>query len=153
MGLAKFGSWRSFFLNRKGLKAVNIFLGFFLIINFRLGSGYLGIPFAFFYSGYLAAVPTTLFIAAVNWINANYLLEVMARAQVSQYLCAKSRYHYPTTTTTTTLPLLYHHHAITITKYHYHHVIINTTVTIHFSLSVIPMLLCICMKLQSFTAP
>ena len=79
---SRFCSRCSFSLNRDGFKKVNVFLGFFLVINFRLGAGYLGIPYAFFYSGYLAAVPTTLFIALVNWVNANYLLEVMARAQV-----------------------------------------------------------------------
>ena len=71
-------------VNHDSLKTVSIFLGFFLVINYCLGSGYLGIPYAFFYSGYLAAIPTIIFIALVNWINTNYLLEVMARAQVSQ---------------------------------------------------------------------
>lgn len=82
-----FRSWyRNYSINRGGLKTINIFLGFFLIINYCLGSGYLGIPYAFFYSGYLAAIPTTLFVGFVNWVNANYLLEVMARAQVSQVM-------------------------------------------------------------------
>lgn len=65
------------------IKTVNIFLGFFFVVNFCLGTGFLGIPYAFFYSGYLAAIPTLLLISVVSWINANYLLEVMARAQVS----------------------------------------------------------------------
>lgn len=80
---SRFCSWFSCAVHRDNLKTVNVFLGFFLVINYCLGSGYLGIPYAFFYSGYLAAIPTTLFIAMVNWVNANYLLEVMARAQVS----------------------------------------------------------------------
>ena len=63
-------------------KTVNIFLGFFFVVNFCLGTGFLGIPYSFFYSGYLAAIPTLLFIALIGWANANYLLEVMARAQV-----------------------------------------------------------------------
>lgn len=67
---------------KKKAKTVNIFFGFFLIVNFCLGTGFLGIPYAFFYGGYLASIPTMLFIALVSWINANYLLEVMARAQV-----------------------------------------------------------------------
>jgi hypothetical protein len=65
------------------VKTVNIFLGFFFVVNFCLGTGFLGVPYAFFYSGYLAAIPTLLLISMVSWVNANYLLEVMARAQVS----------------------------------------------------------------------
>ncbi len=63
-------------------KSVNIFLGFFFVVNFCLGTGFLGIPFSFFTSGYLATVPTLCVIAIISWINACYLLEVMARAQV-----------------------------------------------------------------------
>ena len=63
-------------------RTVHILLGFFLVVNYYLGKGYLGIPYAFFYSGFLAAIPTTILIGLVNWVNANYLLEVMARAQV-----------------------------------------------------------------------
>lgn len=65
------------------VKTVNIFLGFFFVVNFCLGTGFLGVPYAFFYSGYLAAIPTLLLISVISWINANYLLEAMARAQVS----------------------------------------------------------------------
>ena len=64
------------------IKTVNIFLGFFFVVNFCLGTGFLGVPYSFFYSGYLAAIPTLLLICIISWINANYLLEVMARAQV-----------------------------------------------------------------------
>ena len=64
-------------------RRVDIFLGFFLVVNYYLGKGYLGIPYAFFYSGFLAAIPTTILIGLMNWVSANYLLEVMARAQVS----------------------------------------------------------------------
>jgi len=63
-------------------KTIHIFLGFFFIVNFCLGIGALGIPYAFFYTGVLAAIPTLLVVSVVSWINANYLLEVMARAQV-----------------------------------------------------------------------
>lgn len=63
-------------------KTVNIFMGVFYVTNSTLGYGYLGVPYAFFYSGYLAAIPTLLLISFISWINANYLLEIMARAQV-----------------------------------------------------------------------
>lgn len=69
--------------NKNEPKTVNIFLGFFFTVNFCVGTGFLGIPYSFFYSGYLAAIPTLLFISVINWIFANYLLEVMARAQVA----------------------------------------------------------------------
>ncbi len=67
---------------KKKTKTVNIFFGFFLVVNYCMGTGFLGIPYAFFYGGYLAAIPTIIFIAFISWINANYLLEVMSRAQV-----------------------------------------------------------------------
>ena len=66
------------------IRTVNIFLGFFFVVNFCLGTGFLGVPYGFFYSGYLAAIPTLILISLTSWINANYLLEVMARAQVSE---------------------------------------------------------------------
>ena len=69
---------------KQGEKTVHIFFGFFFVVNFCLGTGFLGIPYSFFYSGYMAAIPTLIFVAFVGWINANYLLEVMARAQVRE---------------------------------------------------------------------
>ena len=76
--------WRTGNGKKKGPKTINIFVGFFFVVNYCLGTGFLGIPYAFFYSGYLAALPVLLFISVVSWVNANYLLEVMARAQVSE---------------------------------------------------------------------
>lgn len=67
------------------IKSVNIFLGFFFVVNFCVGTGFLGVPYGFFYSGYLAAIPTLTAVAVIAWINANYLLEVMARAQALEY--------------------------------------------------------------------
>ena len=68
----------------KGPKSVNIFLGFFFIVNFCLGTGFLGIPYAFFHTGLPAAIITLLVIAFVSWNNATWEVEVMARAQVGQ---------------------------------------------------------------------
>ena len=67
---------------KKGPKSVNIFLGFFFMVNYCLGTGFLGVPFSFFYAGYLAAIPTLLLIAFVSWNNAEWEVETMARAQV-----------------------------------------------------------------------
>ena len=64
------------------IKSVNIFLGFFFVVNFCLGTGFLGIPYAFFYAGYLAAIPTLLLIAFAAWNGGRWEIEVMARAQV-----------------------------------------------------------------------
>ena len=66
----------------KGPKSVNIFLGFFFIVNFCLGTGFLGIPYAFFHTGLPVAITTLLIIAFVSWNNATWEVEVMARAQV-----------------------------------------------------------------------
>ncbi len=63
-------------------KTFHIAIGFFYIINFIVGTGFLGIPYSFYYSGYLAAIPTMLFAMVACGVNANYLLECMARAQV-----------------------------------------------------------------------
>ena len=69
---------------KKPPKTVNIFMGFFFMVNLCLGTGFLGIPYSFFYSGYLAAIPTLLIIGIVSWLNSLWLLEVMARAQVNR---------------------------------------------------------------------
>ena len=69
----------------EGPKTMHIVLGFFYVVNFCLGVGFLGIPYSFYYSGYVAAIPTLLIIMVVSWINANYIVECMARAQVLFY--------------------------------------------------------------------
>ena len=63
-------------------KTVHIFLGYFFIVNYCLGTGFLGVPYLFFYSGYLAAIPTLTLIAFLTWLTSQWLLEAMARAQV-----------------------------------------------------------------------
>ena len=63
-------------------KTVNIIIIFFFMVNFVLGTGFLGIPFAFFHAGALAGALTLLAVAFVSWIAAIWVLEVMARAQV-----------------------------------------------------------------------
>ena len=64
-------------------RTVNIFQGYFFMVNFCLGTGFLGVPYSFFYGGYIAAVPTLATAAFVTWLTSTWLLEVMARAQVS----------------------------------------------------------------------
>ena len=75
----------------QGPRSVNIFFGFFFVVNFCLGTGFLSIPYSFFYAGYLASIPTLLLIAFVSWNTATWTVEVMARAQVGSqtvYTCA-----------------------------------------------------------------
>ena len=71
-------------------KTINIFMGFFFMVNLCLGTGFLGIPYSFFYAGYLAAIPSLLIVGFVSWINSVWLLEVMARAQVRNRLSSRS---------------------------------------------------------------
>lgn len=63
-------------------KTVNIVVGFFFLVNYQLGMGFLGIPFSFFHGGLLAGALTLLVAAFVSWNAAIWVLEVMARAQV-----------------------------------------------------------------------
>lgn len=63
-------------------RTVHIFLGAFFLINFCVGASFFSYPYVFFYGGYLAAVPTFFIILTLGLINAIYLLEIMARAQV-----------------------------------------------------------------------
>ena len=85
MALGSWCSWRKKKITvsqYREPKSVNIFLGFFFLVNYSLGSGYLALPYSFLYAGYLVAIPTLLVIVFVSWIHASWLLEVMARAQV-----------------------------------------------------------------------
>jgi amino acid permease len=66
---------------KRGPKTVSIFLGFFFMVNYCLGTGFLGVPFSFFYAGYLASIPTLLLIAFISWNNAEWTIETMSRAQ------------------------------------------------------------------------
>ena len=68
--------------NGASLKTFNIIVGFFFMANYQLGTGFLGIPFAFFHEGVLAGTLTLVVVAFVSWNTAIWVLEVMARAQV-----------------------------------------------------------------------
>ena len=63
-------------------KTVNIFFGFFLMINFVLGTGFLGIPYGFVSGGVLAGIFTLGSITLISWMCAIFVLETMARCQV-----------------------------------------------------------------------
>ena len=63
-------------------RTVNIFLGFFFMVNFVLGTGFLGIPYGFVHGGLLAGVVTLTIISVMAWSCAIWEVEAMARAQV-----------------------------------------------------------------------
>lgn len=63
-------------------KTVHVVLGYFFLVNYCIGTGFLGVPYSFFYSGYLAAIPTLIFTAFSAWVTARWLIEIMSRAQV-----------------------------------------------------------------------
>ena len=69
--------------NDRTPRTVHILLGYFFVLNYALATGFLGVPYTFFYSGFLAAIPTLLLAAFVTWLTSVWLLEVMARAQVN----------------------------------------------------------------------
>ena len=66
-------------------KTLHIVIAFFFLVNYELGTGFLGIPFASYQAGILAGIFTILFCGFIGWCNAIYTLEVMARAQVYKY--------------------------------------------------------------------
>ena len=64
-------------------KTVNISVGFFFLLNYGVGTGFLGMPFAFYHAGILVSAITLLVSGFATWAAAIWVLEVMARAQVS----------------------------------------------------------------------
>lgn len=61
---------------------VTIFVGIFFLVNFVLGVGFLGIPFAFFHGGIVAGVGSLIVVVFLAWNTALFEIETMARAQV-----------------------------------------------------------------------
>ena len=66
----------------KSARTVNIFLAFFFLENYVLGTGFLGIPFAFYHSGLLYGAVSIIVITFVSWNCSIWTVETMARAQV-----------------------------------------------------------------------
>lgn len=63
-------------------QTVNLVVGFLFLINYELGTGFLGIPFAFFHAGLLTGIITLTVATFLAWNAAIWVVEVMARAQV-----------------------------------------------------------------------
>lgn len=68
--------------NERGPRTVSVFLGFFFMVNFILGTGFLGIPFGFFHGGIIAGTLTIMVVGIISWLCALWMLDSMARAQV-----------------------------------------------------------------------
>lgn len=76
--------WR--LMARRGnddVKTIPIYLVFFFVINYTMGTGFLGVPFAFYHSGIITGLLTMLVVGFLSYVGAIWLLESMARAQVS----------------------------------------------------------------------
>lgn len=69
--------------NRKEPKSVDLVSGFFFNINFIVGTGFLGVPYGFYRAGTLSATITLLAFSFISWNSANWIVETMSRAQVS----------------------------------------------------------------------
>ena len=69
-------------------RTVNIFLGFFFMVNFILGTGFLGIPYGFFHGGLIPGTLTLIVTGIMSWQCALFELEAMARAQVREILAS-----------------------------------------------------------------
>ena len=67
-------------------KTVHIITGFFFLVNYEIGTGFLGMPFAFYHAGILVSAITLLVAGFASWVSAVWVLEVMARAQVYIYI-------------------------------------------------------------------
>ena len=67
-------------------KSVGLVSGFFFNINFIVGTGFLSVPYAFYRAGTLTATLTLLVLAIISWTTANWIIETMARAQVSSFI-------------------------------------------------------------------
>ena len=74
--------WRAGKRDPDHIKTVGLFTGYFFIINFVVGTGFLGIPYSFYNGGILAGLLTLVLISFVSGNTAVWTVESMARAQV-----------------------------------------------------------------------
>lgn len=71
----------------KGPRTVNIVFGYFIVINYMIGTGFLGMPYAFYHAGMLSSIVTLSVVTFLSLNTSNWMLEVMSRAQVSNSYC------------------------------------------------------------------
>lgn len=63
-------------------KTIPMYFVFFFVLNYTIGTGYLGIPFVFYHSGIITGAFTLLAVSILCYIGAMWLIEATARAQV-----------------------------------------------------------------------
>ena len=69
--------------DRNQIRSVGILSGFFFMINFVVGTGFLSVPYAFYHAGVVSGAITLIILSFISWNTANWVVETMARAQVS----------------------------------------------------------------------
>jgi len=65
------------------IRSVSVVSGFFFMINFVVGTGFLSVPYAFYSAGVVSGAVTLIVLSFISWNTANWIVETMARAQVS----------------------------------------------------------------------
>ena len=63
------------------MKSYGSFVGFCVILNYTVGSGFLGVPYVFYHTGLVAGLATLAIVSAAVALPAMWTLETMARAQ------------------------------------------------------------------------
>ena len=67
------------------IRSVSVVSGFFFMINFVVGTGFLSVPYAFYKAGVISGAVTLIVLSFISWNTANWVVETMARAQVSLF--------------------------------------------------------------------
>ena len=86
MNLKRLLFWKRAKNDPNHVKTVGLFTGYFFIINFVIGTGFLGIPYSFYNGGILAGAITLILVSFVSGNTAVYTVESMARAQVIPHI-------------------------------------------------------------------
>lgn len=75
-------------------KTIPIYFVFFFVLNYAIGTGYLGVPFVFYHSGIITAILTLLVMFVLCYAGAMWWIETIARAQVGHYSVRSRRNFY-----------------------------------------------------------
>ena len=70
--------------DKSEIKTVSLVTGYFFFVNFIVGTGFLGMPFAFYFGGIVAGVLTLMVVSFISYNAANWTVEAMARTQVCE---------------------------------------------------------------------
>ncbi|KAL5479451.1 hypothetical protein EMCRGX_G022975 [Ephydatia muelleri] len=72
-------------------KTVHIAIGFFFLVNYIVGVGFLGIPKSFSTAGFFPSFFTLVAISFCAWTTSTWLIEVVSRAQALEDLTPPNR--------------------------------------------------------------